>query len=72
MKVISKFCPAGHLILIFIRRISPPKKKEKKKKKKDFQAVSNLSNKYEWGYKKISGGGGNLPWMMPCSPNPPQ
>ena len=42
MKVISKFCPAGHLILIFIRRIPPPppppkkKKKKKKKKRKSF------------------------------------
>ena len=33
MKVISKFCPAGHLILIFIR-ISPPLPPPKKKKKK--------------------------------------
>ena len=40
MKVVSKFCPAGHLILIFIRRIPPPpphkKKKKKKKKRKSF------------------------------------
>ena len=34
MKVISKFCPAGHLILIFIRRISPPPPPPTPKKKK--------------------------------------
>ena len=40
MKVISKFCPPGYLILIFIRRIfplpPPPPPKKKKKKKKSF------------------------------------
>ena len=43
MKVISKFCPAVHLILIFIRRIPPPPKKKKKKKRKSFPSGKSFS-----------------------------
>ena len=67
MKVmISNFCPAEHLILIFIRILPPPRTIWA------FQGVSNFSNKYSstisirsqhwvWGWKdkKIPGRGGN-------------
>ena len=38
--MISKFCPPGHLILVFIRRILPPPELFEL-----FQGVSHLSNK---------------------------
>ena len=39
--MISKFCPAGHLILIFVKRISPPPRRIWA-----FQGVNHFSNKY--------------------------
>ena len=44
--MISKFCPAGHLILIFIRRRLPPSRTISKGYSfKKFPRVTNFSNK---------------------------
>ena len=80
--MISKFCPAGHLILIFIRKLSPPPQNYLSfPRGKSFlkQIPFHSLCKVNIGFggtvfsendvertKKFQGGGGNLPRMMPC------
>ena len=75
--MISKFCPVGHLILIFIiRRILPPPSHFSSKCTSPVYMKSALDLVWQFCLKMMLGGHvwigdtkyfrGDLPWMMPC------